>query len=49
MTGDLDSICSRLAALEPELVKELNLDLEDIFITLMKSEGYWGNEKWEVG
>lgn len=50
MTGHLESICPRLAALEPELVKELNLDLENIFIALMKSEGYYlGNEKWEVG
>jgi len=46
ITGHLDSICPRLAVLEPELVKELNLDLESIFIAFMKSEGYYlGSEK----
>lgn len=50
ITGHLDSICPRLAALEPELVKELNLDLESIFIALMKSEGYYfESENLEVG
>jgi ABC-2 type transport system ATP-binding protein len=50
VTGHLDSICPGLALLEPELVKELNLDLESIFIAFMRSEGYYlGSEKWEVG
>ena len=38
--GHLDSISPRLVELEPELVKELNLDLESIFVTFMESQGY---------
>ncbi len=40
ITGDLDSISPRLVELEPELVKELNLDLEGIFVAFMKAQGY---------
>lgn len=40
ITGHLDSMSSRLAELEPELVKELNLDLESIFVAFMKAQGY---------
>ncbi|MGI6435964.1 MAG: ABC transporter ATP-binding protein [Syntrophomonadaceae bacterium] len=42
--GDGDRIYSRLTALGAELVKEMDLDLESIFVTLMKAEGY-GFEK----
>jgi ABC-2 type transport system ATP-binding protein len=38
--GHLDSISPRLVELEPELVKELNLDLESIFVTFMEAQGY---------
>ena len=49
ITGELNTINPRLAVLEPELIKELNLDLEGIFIAFMKSKGYYyGSEKWEV-
>ena len=40
ITGHLDSMSSRLVELEPELVKELNLDLESIFVAFMKAQGY---------
>lgn len=40
ITGYLDSISPRLVELEPELVKELNLDLESIFVAFMKAQGY---------
>lgn len=40
ITGHLDSIGPRLVELEPELVKELNLDLESIFVTFMEAQGY---------
>ncbi|MBP8819537.1 MAG: ABC transporter ATP-binding protein [Syntrophomonadaceae bacterium] len=40
ITGHLDSISPRLVELEPELVKELNLDLESIFVAFMKAQGY---------
>ena len=40
ITGHLDSISPRLVELEPELVKELNLDLENIFVAFMKAQGY---------
>jgi ABC-2 type transport system ATP-binding protein len=48
ITGHLDSISPRLVEIEPELVKELNLDLESIFVAFMKAQGY-GFERWEVG
>lgn len=45
ITGHIDYICSQLAALNPELVKEQNLDLESIFVAFMKAEGYcFGSE-----
>lgn len=48
ITGHLDSISPRLVELEPELVKELNLDLESIFVAFMKAQGY-GFGKWDEG
>jgi ABC-2 type transport system ATP-binding protein len=49
IVGYLDSICPQLTLLEPELVKELNLDLESIFVTFMKSKGYYYRDgKWET-
>lgn len=40
ITGDQNAIYSALAALEPEQWEEMDLDLESIFVDLMRAEGY---------
>ena len=40
ITGDQTAIYSVLAALEPEQWEEMDLDLESIFVDLMRAEGY---------
>lgn len=38
--GDVDQLTRQISALEPTQVKTLDLGLEDIFIALMKEQGY---------
>ena len=40
ITGERDAVRSQLAALGPDMIKEMDFDLESMFVELMKVEGY---------
>ncbi len=40
ISGERAAVYSQLTALEPEMIKEMDFDLESMFVELMKIEGY---------